>query len=58
MGEEWKGVWFSGNPNWSYNMDENCRKTKTRAIIPANHDRIKQLDEPIRIPAITVNVHV
>ena len=37
-------------------MDENCRKTKTRAIIPANHDRIKQLDEPIRILAITGNL--
>ena len=27
-----------------------CRKTKTKAIIPANHNRSKQRDEPIRIP--------
>ena len=32
-----------------------CRKTKTKAITPTNHNKDKQLLEPIRIPTITCN---
>ena len=27
-----------------------CRKTKTKAITPTNHNRSRQRDEPITIP--------
>ena len=31
-------------------FSNDCRKTKTKAITPTNHDRIRQRDEPITIP--------
>ena len=31
-------------------FSNDCRKTKTKAITPTNHDRDKQGDEPITIP--------
>ena len=31
-------------------FSNDCRKTKTKAITPTNHDRGKQRDEPITIP--------
>ena len=31
-------------------FSNDCRKTKTKAITPTNHDRVKQRDEPITIP--------
>ena len=32
-------------------FSNNCRKTKTKAIIPTNHNRNKQHDEPITVPS-------
>ena len=32
-------------------VSNDCRKTKTKAITPTNHDRGKQRDEPITIPS-------
>jgi len=32
-------------------FSDDCRKTKTKAITPTNHDRGKQHDEPITIPS-------
>ena len=32
-------------------FSNDCRKTKTKAITPTNHDRGKQRDEPITIPS-------
>ena len=32
-------------------FSNDCRKTKTKAIIPTNHNRNKQHDEPITIPS-------
>ena len=31
-------------------FSNDCRKTKTKAITPTNHNRGKQRDEPITIP--------
>ena len=33
-----------------YRFSNDCRKTKTKAITPANHSRSKQRDEPITTP--------
>ena len=32
-------------------FSNDCRKTKTKAITPANHNRSKQRDEPITFPS-------
>ena len=32
-------------------FSNDCRKTKTKAIIPTNHNRNKQHDEPITVPS-------
>ena len=32
-------------------FSNDCRKTKTKAITPANHNRNKQRDEPITVPS-------
>ena len=32
-------------------FSDDCRKTKTKAITPTNHNRNKQLHEPITIPS-------
>ena len=32
-------------------FSNDCRKTKTKAITPTNHNRNKQRDEPITIPS-------
>ena len=39
------------NQNSAYieRFSNDCRKTKTKAITPTNHNRSKQRDEPIRI---------
>ena len=31
-------------------FSNDCRKTKTKAVTPTNHNRGKQCDEPITIP--------
>ena len=33
-------------------FSSDCRKTKTKAITPTNHNRNEQRDEPITIPSI------
>ena len=44
-------------PKWQNDREDierfsnDCRKTKTKAITPSNHDRGKQRDEPITIPS-------
>ena len=37
-------------------FSNDCRKTKTKAITPTNHDRGKQRDEPITIPSNDLNL--
>ena len=32
-------------------FSNDCRKTKTKAITPTNHNRSRQRDEPITIPS-------
>ena len=32
-------------------FSNDCRKTKTKAIAPTNHNRSRQRDEPITIPS-------
>ena len=32
-------------------FSNDCRKTKTKAIAPTNHNRSRQRDEPIKIPS-------
>ena len=32
-------------------LSNDCRKTKTKAIIPTNHNRNEQRDEPITFPS-------
>ena len=32
-------------------FSNDCRKTKTKAITPSNHNRSRQRDEPITIPS-------
>ena len=47
--------WIDSVRNSKYDSLErfsnDCRKTKTKAIIPTNHNRSKQHDEPITIPS-------
>ena len=31
-------------------FSNDCRKTKTKAITPTNHNRSRQRDEPITVP--------
>ena len=40
-------LWLVGVERFS----NDCRKTKTRAITPTNHNRNEQRDEPITIPS-------
>ena len=40
---------------WLERFSNDCRKTKTKAITPTNHNRSRQRDEPITILAITCN---
>ena len=44
----------SGISRWYFNgierFSNDCRKTKTKAITPTNHNRSRQRDEPITIP--------
>ena len=32
-------------------FSNDCRKTKTKAVTPANHNRNEQRDEPVTIPS-------
>ena len=50
-------VQFSkSNPYCIERFSNDCRKTKTKAITPTNHDRGKQRDEPITIPSYSKEV--
>ena len=40
--------------HWIERFSNDCRKTKTKAITPTNHNRSRQRDEPITIPGMAV----
>ena len=51
--KNWREIFkpISKRSNRKLRFSNDCRKTKTKAITPTNHNRSRQRDEPITVPS-------